>query len=124
MEIICKDRVFTLKNGSDVLLHTDANTPMIYVGYGEERVEMYRGNFKLEDHLLERRPLTLTSARVTEQGTELDLEGQLKLLVTEKEGAVTPDGGGKSRGHQPLLAACGSGRGRACLRLRRADELL
>mgnify|MGYP001151225727 CR=1 FL=1 len=89
MEIICKDQVFTLKNGSDVLLHTDANTPMIYVGYGEERVEMYRGNFKLEDHLLERRPLTLTSARVTEQGTELDLEGQLKLLVTEKEGAVT-----------------------------------
>ena len=69
MEIICKDRVFTLKNGSDVLLHTDANTPMVYVGYGEERVEMYRGNFKLEDHLLERRPLTLTSARVTEQGT-------------------------------------------------------
>ena len=56
MEIICKDRVFTLKNGSDVLLHTDANTPMVYVGYGEERVEMYRGNFKLEDHLLERRP--------------------------------------------------------------------
>ncbi len=41
MEIICKDRVFTLKNGSDVLLHTDANTPMVYVGYGEERVEMY-----------------------------------------------------------------------------------
>ena len=75
MEIICKDRVFTLKNGSDVLLHTDANTPMIYVGYGEERVEMYRGNFKLEDHLLERRPLALTSARVTEQGIELDLEG-------------------------------------------------
>ena len=33
MEIICKDRVFTLKNGSDVLLHTDANTPMVYVGY-------------------------------------------------------------------------------------------
>lgn len=89
MEIICKDRVFTLKNGSDVLLHTNANTPMVYVGYGEERVEMYRGNFKLEDHLLERRPLTLTSARVTEQGIELDLEGQLKLLVTEKEGAVT-----------------------------------
>lgn len=56
MEIICKERVFTLKNGSDVLLHTDADTPMVYVGCGEERVEMYRGNFKLEDHLLERRP--------------------------------------------------------------------
>ena len=89
MEIICKDQVFTLKNGSDVLLHTDATTPMIYVGYGEERVDMYRGNFKIEDHLIERRPLTLTAARVTEQGTELDLESQLKLLVTEKDGAVT-----------------------------------
>ena len=86
MEIICKDQVFTLKNGSDVLLHTDATTPMIYVGYGEERVDMYRGNFKIEDHLIERRPLTLTAARVTEQGTELDLEGQLKLLITEKNG--------------------------------------
>ena len=30
MEIICKDRVFTLKNGSDVLLHTDANTPSVW----------------------------------------------------------------------------------------------
>ena len=89
MEIICKERVFTLKNGSDVLLHTDADTPMVYVGCGEERVEMYRGNFKLEDHLLERRPLTLTATRATQQGTELDLEGRLKLLVTEKNGAVT-----------------------------------
>ena len=35
---------------------------------------MYRGNFKLEDHLLERRPLTLTATRATQQGTELDLE--------------------------------------------------
>ena len=112
------------ENGSDVLLHTDANTPMVYVGYGEERVEMYRGNFKLEDHLLERRPLTLTSARVTEQGTELDLEGQLKAAGHRERGRCHPDGGGKSRGHQPLLAAGGSGRGRACLRLRRADELL
>ena len=57
---------------------------MVYVGCGEERVEMYRGNFKLEDHLLERRPLTLTATHVTPQGTELDLEGRLKLLVTEK----------------------------------------
>ena len=51
MEIICKERVFTLKNGSDVLLHTDADTPMVFVGCGEVRVVMYRGNFMLEVHL-------------------------------------------------------------------------
>ena len=42
MEIICKERVFTLKNGSDVLLHTDADTPMVYVGCGEERNNILR----------------------------------------------------------------------------------
>ncbi len=74
-----------------MLLHTDAVTPMVYVGCGEERVEMYRGNFKLEDHLLERRPLTLTATRATQQGTELDLEGRLKLLVTEKKRRSHPN---------------------------------
>ena len=79
MEIICKDRVFTLKNGSDVLLHTDANTPMVYVGYGEERVEMYRGNFKLEDHLFIRdEPITLEEFRVFS-------EKRINVLIIKSE---------------------------------------
>lgn len=51
---------------------------------------MYRGNFRIEDHLIERRPLTLTAAREVPEGIELDLEGELTLLVcTEEGGAVT-----------------------------------
>lgn len=89
MEVKWSEREFTLSHGDDILLHTDAAAPMIYVGYGEETVEMYRGNFKLEDHLIERRALTLSSASETQEGIVLDLEGQLALLVTEKSGAVT-----------------------------------
>ena len=89
MEIIVNNQAFTLKNGADVLLHTDASTPMVYVGYGEETVDMYRGNFKIDDHVIERRPLTLTGAEQTSEGLLLDLEGQLQLLVTQQDDAVT-----------------------------------
>ena len=89
LEIIVREQEFILKNGTDLLLHTDAKTPMVYVGCGEENVQMYRGNFKIDDYVVERRPLTLTAARKTEAGAELDLEGVLTLQVTERDGAVT-----------------------------------
>ena len=83
MKIIWDDHSFTLQNGSDRLLYTDAQTPMVYVGYGEEAVKMYRANFQIEDHLIERRPLTLTGASSTEDGILLDLQGELQLLVKQ-----------------------------------------
>ena len=89
MKIIWDDHSFTLQNGSDRLLYTDAQTPMVYVGYGEEAVKMYRGNFQIEDHLIERRPLTLTGASSTEDGILLDLQGELQLLVKQEGDAVT-----------------------------------
>lgn len=89
LEIIVREQEFILKNGTDLLLHTDAKTPMVYVGCGEENVQMYRGNFKIDDYVVERRPLTLTAARKTEAGAELDLEGVLTIQVTEQDGAVT-----------------------------------
>ena len=33
---------------------------MIYVGVGQEDVDMYRGNFKITDYVTERFPLKLT----------------------------------------------------------------
>ena len=39
MEIIVREQEFILKNGTDLLLHTDAKTPMVYVGCGEENVQ-------------------------------------------------------------------------------------
>lgn len=96
MKTIWDEHSFTLQNGADVLLHTDAKTPMVYVGYGEETVDMYRGNFKIEDHVIERRPLTLTAASHTGEGILLDLQGELQLLVKQDGDAVTLQTVGKN----------------------------
>lgn len=49
---------FTLSlNGRVILEHSDAS-PSIFVGYGQERMDMYRGNFQIEDYVIERRPLS------------------------------------------------------------------
>lgn len=90
MELRYSNTEFTLQNGTDRILYTDAATPMIYIGYGEETVKMYRGNYQIEDHVIERRPLTLTAVREVPEGIELDLEGQMTMLAcTDKGGAVT-----------------------------------
>ena len=89
MEILSNGQEFTLRHGNDVILHSAPGQPMIYVGTGREQVDMYRGNFKIEDYLIERRPLSITSAQQTDAGLVLDLEGVLTATVSETDGAVT-----------------------------------
>ena len=89
MEILSNGLNFTLKHGDTILLQATPDHPMVYVGVGRETVDMYRGNFKIEDYLIERRPLTVTSAEQTEAGLVLGMQGVLTVTVTEKDGAVT-----------------------------------
>lgn len=89
MEILSNGQEFTLRHGNDVILHSAPGQPMIYVGTGREQVDMYRGNFKIEDYLIERRPLSISSAQQTDAGLVLDLEGVLTATVSETDGAVT-----------------------------------
>ncbi len=57
MEFVLLEDGFRLKSHSeDLITHTKEN-PFLYVGYGEETIEMYRGNFKIEDYMIERYPL-------------------------------------------------------------------
>lgn len=88
MELILNGLDFTLKNGADVLLQSTAGHPMIYVGAGKETVDMYRGNFKIEDYVVERRPLAVTAARQTPDGLLLDFGGELEVLA-KTEGSCT-----------------------------------
>ncbi|WP_137129085.1 alpha-glucosidase [Rhizobium sp. FY34] len=49
---------FTLTlEGREILRHTHA-APALFVGRGEERMDMYRGNFDIEDYVVERVALT------------------------------------------------------------------
>ncbi len=70
-----------LRHNDTILLESSPQRPMIYVGVGQESVEMYRGNFKIEDYLLERMPLRVTVAEETDSGWTLDLEGRLRVQV-------------------------------------------
>lgn len=72
-------------NGAVVLRHT-AENPMFYVGYGEEKIDMYRGNFKIEDYLVERYPLLNAVVTKQENGLKLLFEEKLLVLIEEKNG--------------------------------------
>ncbi|MBQ7613548.1 MAG: alpha-glucosidase, partial [Butyrivibrio sp.] len=88
MEINCSGSEFELKNGSDVILQSSPDRPMIYVGRGKENVLMYRGNFKIEDYVEERRPLFITEVSKTRDGAVLTFGDDLKAEVSDKDGAV------------------------------------
>lgn len=84
MELIYSGEGLVLKNGGDVILECSKTKPMIYVGCGQENVDMYRGNFKIEDYVIERRPLFVTGTEKTENGVVFDLQGELKMEVVSE----------------------------------------
>src|SRR5690606_31309866 len=57
-----------LLDGRLILSHR-SDAPALFVGRGEERMDMYRGNFDIEDYVVERVPL----AHATVSGNEIAL---------------------------------------------------
>lgn len=82
MKLICNGTEFVLKKGADAILEHRNDKPMIYVGCGTEHVDMYRGNFKIEDYVTERRGLPVTELKETEEGLILDMNGELRATLT------------------------------------------
>lgn len=81
MQICVEEGKFQLiSNGQKILNHSDA-CPMLYVGIGKENVDMYRGNFKIEDYVEERYPLKLTEVKETENGCCLEFEDKISATV-------------------------------------------
>lgn len=81
MQACWNHTAWILRYNDTILLEASPQRPMIYVGVGQESVEMYRGNFKIEDYLSERVPLRVTGAEETDSGWTLDLEGRLRVQV-------------------------------------------
>lgn len=81
MELIRNGLELALVHGADTILEAKMDKPMIYVGCGKETVDMYRGNFKIDDYVIERRPLTVTAIEETEGGLVLDMNGELAVTV-------------------------------------------
>lgn len=67
MEIYLEQNALTVRQGDKVLLRHSAAEPMLYLGRGEPEIDMYRGNFRIEDYVTERVPLRRFT--VTEPGS-------------------------------------------------------
>lgn len=85
MELIQNGLELQLVNGKNTILETRKDKPMIYVGCGAESVDMYRGNFKIEDYVIERRPLFVTEVKQDGEDVVLDLQGELGIRIQLKD---------------------------------------
>ncbi|MBO7374100.1 MAG: hypothetical protein J6U19_07675, partial [Oscillospiraceae bacterium] len=61
MKLHFSEKEWSLEHHGSVLLRSDAEQPFLFAGIGRETVDMYRGNFKIEDYVTERRPLAVSS---------------------------------------------------------------
>ena len=98
-------------DGKLLLRHT-ADTPAFFLGYGRERIRMYRGNFDIDDRLQERLPLTFAGAEADGAATVLrfihpSLAGEYRLRVWEHKGLWHLEGScGDERPNRLWLRLC------------------
>ena len=81
MKFVRNGSAWTLEHDGKILLECGESTPLLYVGCGKETVDMYRGNYKIEDYVVERRPLAVKEIAETENGAALDF-GEVKVSLT------------------------------------------
>jgi sulfoquinovosidase len=62
---------FDLLLDGRLILHHRGDAPCLFVGHGEPRMDMYRGNFDIEDYVVERTPLR--HAEISEAGDGIDI---------------------------------------------------
>ncbi|MCP9758869.1 alpha-glucosidase [Aquitalea sp. S1-19] len=80
MQLITIDGGFEIRHNDALLFSHTAAAPAFFVGAGQEKMEIYRGNFEIEDYLESR--IALTLARI--EGPQIHLsaaEGQPVLLT-------------------------------------------
>lgn len=81
MKLVHNGTDWSLVNGNKTILSQKIGKPVIYVGCGQENVDMYRGNFKIEDYVIERRPLAASVVKVDENGAEIDFGGEMTMVI-------------------------------------------
>lgn len=63
---------FKVQYNGRVLFQHSPESPAVFVGKGEEKIEMYRGNFDMEDYVTARIDLKVKSIRQNGQGVTID----------------------------------------------------
>ncbi|NDL70568.1 alpha-glucosidase [Vreelandella alkaliphila] len=87
-----RDQLHLRLAGEDLLVHTP-DSPAFFIGYGREKMDMYCGNFEIQDYLESREALRHLTVTENQEGIQLELRRykdddlQLRLNV-----AVLDDG--------------------------------
>ncbi|MBY6036931.1 alpha-glucosidase [Fictibacillus nanhaiensis] len=85
---------FEIKADGRLLFQHSPQQPMLYAGYGEETINMYRGNFDIKDYVVERIGLAFAAVEQTEQGYQISFskfansQPDLEVFLKEESGKV------------------------------------
>ncbi|MBR3185734.1 MAG: alpha-glucosidase [Oscillospiraceae bacterium] len=85
MDIRCDNGILSVVSRVGELLSHSSEAPMLFIGRGEPSIDMYRGNFKIEDYVESRIPLRRFSAEKTETGVALTFEDMLRVTIDSEE---------------------------------------
>ncbi len=81
MELVILNDGFKLLYQNQCIIHHTADNPSIYIGYGNETVEMYRGNFDIRDYVIERYPLRSVSIQKNNNEYSLNFDNKLTARI-------------------------------------------
>lgn len=90
MQVKVSDTSFQVMQGDKMILDHKNENPMFYIGKGHETVDMYRGNYKIDDYVIERMPLKLTGySKKKENNYLLNFEDKLYCHVCSEGDLLT-----------------------------------
>ncbi|OHR74177.1 alpha-glucosidase [Bacillus sp. HMSC76G11] len=89
------DNGFEVIFNEKVLLRHTLESPMLFIGRGQDSMDMYRGNFEIKDYLIERSPLLY--ADISQHDNEYtvafskfaSIDPVMTLLIKEEDGRLT-----------------------------------
>ena len=84
-EVIDNGQGFRLLSNSKVLIQEDSNHHFIYVGEGEENIQMYAGNFDIDDYVESRIPLEIENIEQDGNQFVLHYTNLVTLVVNVEE---------------------------------------
>lgn len=85
MEFFQNGLDWEIRHDDKVILRSWKEAANIFVGYGREHVDMYRGNYQIEDYVIERRALRVSRILNLDKEIRIDFEGQLQAVITMEE---------------------------------------
>ncbi|ULJ75708.1 alpha-glucosidase [Rhizobium gallicum] len=88
MKLEQRETGFTLSFGGRTILDHSEAAPAIFAGHGDERMDMYRGNFEIEDYVIERRAFAHAEIKGNRVLLSDGLDRPARLVLILEKGSI------------------------------------